>query len=535
MIVAIDGPAGSGKSTVARAISDRCGLTFLDTGAMYRTVTLLCLEREVDVNDAEAVTAIARDVKIEFGVGEGGQTVFANGREVTADIRTAQVDRNVSAVSAIPEVREAMVALQRQLGSVGDVVAEGRDIGTVVFPDADVKVFLTADAEARARRRAVQRQGDDAASNPDAKADEAEVAQILADLKRRDELDSTREAAPLKAAEDAHHIDSSNMTLEQVIQSVIALMDAARERPGKAGTKATDDAAADGGDDSEDPHTEADEKPVAKVDDKKPVAKKEKDGEKSPAKKSKGNVSDPMRPFGHHSLDDYYDHAVRDFPITSRLFYGLAIYVLGIITKVFCRWKVEHPENLAPDKSGVGRVIIMNHCSLIDPIILYIHLWCRGIHPRGIFKSEWNSNGFLQWVLARVGAIPVVRGASDMKPLRRAQRALQRGEYVVIFPEGTRIRSDDQPVTIHGGFALMARMAGAKVTPCAIVGARDIKPKGAKLPRPVKVIVDCGKEIGFDELGVKGRKEQLAVMESTAMDRVYEIRDDLRKRYPGKH
>ena len=534
MIVAIDGPAGSGKSTVARAISDRCGLTFLDTGAMYRTVTLLCLEQGIDVTDAEAVTALARDVKIDFGAGEGGQTVFANGRDVTADIRTAQVDRNVSAVSAIPEVREAMVALQRQLGSVGDVVAEGRDIGTVVFPDADVKVFLTADAEARARRRAVQRQGDDAASNPDAKADEAEVAQILADLKRRDELDSTREAAPLRAAEDAHHIDSSNMTLEQVIQSVIFLMEAARERSGQKGSKASDDADASKGDDSGESHKAGGEKPEPKDDAEKPVMKKD-EGERRPAKKAKGPVPDPMRPFGHHSLDDYYDHAVRDFPITSRLFYGLAIYVLGIITKVFCRWKVEHPENLAPDKSGVGRVIIMNHCSLIDPIVLYIHLWCRGIYPRGIFKSEWNSNGFLQWVLARVGAIPVVRGASDMKPLRRAQRALQRGEYVIIFPEGTRIRSDDQPVTIHGGFALMARMAGAKVTPCAIVGARDIKPKGAKLPRPVKVIVDCGKEIGFDELGVKGRKEQLTVMESTAMERVYQIRDELRKRYPGKH
>ena len=224
MIVAIDGPAGSGKSTVAHAIADRCGLTYLDTGAMYRCVTLACLRAGVDVDDAEAVTEVARRVKIEFGASENGQTVILDGVDVTPDIRTPEVDRSVSAVSAVPDVRATMVELQRAVGQAGSVVAEGRDIGTVVYPNAEVKVFLTADAEARAHRRAVQREGGDAATDADAVADAAAEQQILADIRRRDKLDSSRETAPLRAAEDAHHIDSSSMGVDEVVAQVVALM-----------------------------------------------------------------------------------------------------------------------------------------------------------------------------------------------------------------------------------------------------------------------------------------------------------------------
>ena len=228
MRVAIDGPAGSGKSTVAHAISDRCGMTFLDTGAMYRAVTCECARLGIAVDDVEAVTRVAEECRIEFGMSDAGQTVFMNGRDVTREIRTPETDRNVSAVSAIPAVRAAMVERQRELGREGDVVAEGRDIGTVVFPDAEVKVFLTADASARALRRAVQRDGGDAATDANAKADEAAVAEILADIQRRDAYDSSREASPLKPAEDAHHIDSSNLTVDEVVGEVISLMERAR-------------------------------------------------------------------------------------------------------------------------------------------------------------------------------------------------------------------------------------------------------------------------------------------------------------------
>lgn len=230
MRVAIDGPAGSGKSTVARAIAARADVTYLDTGAMYRAVTCKCLADGVPVDDVDRVAQIARAIDIRFGQDHRGQTVCADGADVTAAIRTAAVDRNVSAVSAIPAVREAMVERQRKLGAEGDVVAEGRDIGTVVFPDAEVKVFLTADPAARAHRRAVQRGGGDAAVDAHATADAEEEKKVLDDLIRRDRLDSTREVAPLRPAEDAVHIDSSNLTLDQVVDQVMGLIEAARAK-----------------------------------------------------------------------------------------------------------------------------------------------------------------------------------------------------------------------------------------------------------------------------------------------------------------
>ena len=182
-----------------------------------------CLRQGIDPADAATVTQVARTITITFGTSPAGQTVTANGRDVTSEIRTPEVDRNVSAVSAIPEVRTAMVELQRAYGETGDVVAEGRDIGTVVFPKADVKVFLTADPSARALRRAVQREGGDAAKDASATADPAEVERILADLNRRDQLDSTRKTAPLKPAPDAHHIDSSSMSVDEVVAAICAL------------------------------------------------------------------------------------------------------------------------------------------------------------------------------------------------------------------------------------------------------------------------------------------------------------------------
>lgn len=225
MIVAIDGPSGSGKSSVAREVARRCGLTYLDTGAMYRSVALACLKRGVDPEDAAPVARLAGDVSIRFESSAGGQRVLLDGEDVTEAIRTPEVELAVSPVSANPAVREAMVALQRSFGERGDVVAEGRDIGTVVFPAADVKVFLTARPEARARRRAVQREGGNLAQGRDVAVDAEQERAILADLVRRDEYDSSREASPLRPAEDATHIDSSDLSFDEVVSAVIALSD----------------------------------------------------------------------------------------------------------------------------------------------------------------------------------------------------------------------------------------------------------------------------------------------------------------------
>lgn len=223
MIVAIDGPSGSGKSSVAREVARRCGLTYLDTGAMYRSVAHACLERGVDPADDDATAEVARAISIEFLASEGGQRVLADGQDVTAQIRTPEVERAVSPVSAHPAVREAMVAEQRRFGASGDVIAEGRDIGTVVFPNADVKVFLSASPEARARRRAVQREGGDLARGVDAAVDAEAERSVLEDLVRRDAYDSSRTASPLRPADDAVRIDSSELSFDEVVRAVIAL------------------------------------------------------------------------------------------------------------------------------------------------------------------------------------------------------------------------------------------------------------------------------------------------------------------------
>ena len=530
MIVAIDGPAGSGKSTTAHAIADRCNLTFLDTGAMYRAVTWRCLDAGVDVSDGDAVSAVAERARIEFGKSADGQTVSIDGRDVTRQIRTPEVDRNVSVVSAYPRVREAMVARQRELGSAGDVVAEGRDIGTVVFPNAEVKVFLTADAAARAHRRAVQREGGDAGRDAGAKADAAEEQQILRDLVRRDKLDSSRKESPLKPAADAHMIDNSALTPEQVVQQIVDLMEAARAKGGAA--KAGEVAPFDKGGKPLSPKTDGNEAAPAKAG----VAKNgagEKDAGRPAAKAAaKPKAAGRMRAFAGNTFDDYYDHGMKEFPLPARALLAVAAAIVWAVTKVLWPWRIEDARLLRDDARG--RMIVMNHTSMLDPVVIVCDLYFHGIRVRPISKSEFNKTNLVSWLFSRAGTIPVKRGTADLKAVRRAQAALTRGECVLVFPEGTRIKSDDQPVTIHGGFALMAQMAKAPVQPVAIVGARDITPKGTHWKRFGRVFCKAGECIEFSDLGVRGRKQQALRMEEVAMERVYALRDELRREHPGK-
>lgn len=224
MIIAIDGPSGAGKSTVAKAVAKRLGFSCLDTGAMYRAIAWRALEDGVALDDEDGLGRIARTCEISFGHVEGDplpKRVFIDGVEVTDVIRTARIDKAVSPTSAAPSVRTALVDQQRRIGAGGDFVVEGRDIGTVVFPDAAVKVFLTASDEERAHRRVRQ--------NVDRGIGSIDYEEVLADLRRRDEADSSRATSPLVAAEDAVRIDSTSHYIEEVIDEICALADVARD------------------------------------------------------------------------------------------------------------------------------------------------------------------------------------------------------------------------------------------------------------------------------------------------------------------
>lgn len=536
MRVAIDGPAGSGKSTVARALARRCGLTYLDTGAMYRSVTEACLEQGVSPSDAGAVADVARGIRIEFGqAADGTQTVSVDGRDYTKLIRTPQVDRNVSAVSAIPAVREAMVAQQRAIGAAGDVVAEGRDIGTVVFPDAEVKVFLTADPEARAHRRAVQRAGGDAATDPTATADAASEQQILADLERRDQLDSSREVAPLRPAPDAVRMDSSSLTVDEEVERIMGLMDAARAKDrGAAVPSAGGSTPVGGGTAQSQAEEKRKPKPEVTVS---PNPQPQVEGRSSakPQPKAQPKPEGRLRAFHHNAFADYYEHGMRQYPLPARALLGFLVGVVGAFTKIAWPWRIENGDSLweAPEGSH-GRVIVMNHTSMLDPIIVIVTEWVHGRRVRAIYKSEFDSLKIATWLFSRAGAIPVERGTADIKAVRRAQAALQRGEDVLIYPEGTRVKSDDEPVTLHAGFALMAQLGRADVLPMAIVGARDITTRTRKVPHFHRVFCKVGEPIGFSGLGVKGRKRQAKAMEDAACKAMYALRDELRAEHPGK-
>lgn len=215
MIVAIDGPAGSGKSSVAKLVARELGFHYLDTGAMYRSIAWLALQRGISLDDKEALTACACEEEIVFSHKEGNPIatgVSIAGNDITNEIRTPQIDKAVSPVSAVSGVREALVQQQRKIASTNDIVMEGRDIGTIVFPNAEVKIFLTATAQERARRRAAQ--------NAQRGFGECDEAKILADIIRRDEADSTREIAPLKAAQDAIELDTTDMSIEEVCAKI---------------------------------------------------------------------------------------------------------------------------------------------------------------------------------------------------------------------------------------------------------------------------------------------------------------------------
>ncbi|MEV4091041.1 (d)CMP kinase [Streptosporangium saharense] len=211
LVVAMDGPSGSGKSSASRGVARALGLRYLDTGAMYRAITWWMLQRDVDLSDQEAIAARALEAVLTIGTDPDAPSVAVDGTDAAGPIRTAEVTAAVSAVSAVPEVRRRLVAEQREIIGAGGIVVEGRDIGTVVAPDAPVKIYLTASADARALRRTAELAG-------------TTVQAQKAAMARRDSLDSTRKADPLAMAADAVELDTTALNLDEVVAEILRLI-----------------------------------------------------------------------------------------------------------------------------------------------------------------------------------------------------------------------------------------------------------------------------------------------------------------------
>ncbi len=220
VIVAIDGPSGTGKSSTSKAVAAQLGLSYLDTGAQYRAITWWMVTNGIDVTDPSAIAAVAQKPDIVSGTDPSAPTITVDGMDVSGPIRTQEVTSRVSAVSAVPEVRARITELQRSIASAAatGIVVEGRDIGTTVLPDADLKIFLTASPEARAARRSGELKGVDLHTTREA-------------LLKRDAADSSRKTSPLAKADDAVEVDTSDLTLQQVIECVVTLVE--EKRAGK--------------------------------------------------------------------------------------------------------------------------------------------------------------------------------------------------------------------------------------------------------------------------------------------------------------
>lgn len=217
--IAIDGPAGAGKSTIAKLAASKLSYIYIDTGAMYRAIGLYVYRKQIKETDIQAIGEAAKETEVSIRYIDGERHVYLNGEDVSEEIRKEHIGHMASVVGAVPAVRAHLLDLQRQIAKESDIIMDGRDIGTCILPNADVKIFLTATPEERARRRFLELQ---------AKGDPTPYEEVLADIKERDYRDTHREIAPLKQAEDAVYLDTSNMTIDEAAAKVVELAKAAK-------------------------------------------------------------------------------------------------------------------------------------------------------------------------------------------------------------------------------------------------------------------------------------------------------------------
>jgi len=426
-VIAVDGPAGSGKSSVCRGVASRLGLRYLDTGAMYRAVTSAVLRRGLDPQDAVAVAELAREV--EISVGAGGVSV--DGIDVTAEIRGPEVTRTVSLVAANPDVRAEMVRRQREWTRVrGGGVLEGRDIGTVVFPDAALKVYLTASPEVRARRRT-------------AEVSDLDFKTVAADIARRDALDQGREASPLTQADDAVVVDTSDLSVEAIVDQLVSRLPGQREA---ASTRPAPDstALAHGGDRGRHGHA---------------------------------------RPGTRGEL----------------ILYGVVRGALLAFARLWFRVKASGTHNV-PERGAF--ILAPVHRSNLDFMLVLVvtRRRMRFLAKDTLWKGPWAR------LFTALGGIPVARGTVDREALRTCIEVIEAGEPLVMFPEGTRQHGPVvQP--FFDGPAFVQSRTGVPIVPVGIGGSEAAMPRGSKLIKPHRVRLVVGAPMNAESVdGSKARR-----------------------------
>jgi len=433
LVVALDGPASSGKSSVGAAAAARLGYRFCDTGLLYRAITWLALHRVVSAVDVERLVPLVGEIVL-LDDGEGRLArVAIDGVDRTDEVRAPDVDVAVSAYSKVAELRHALLARQRALAADGRIVMAGRDIGTVVLPDADLKLFLDASVEERAGRRALERE---------IEPDSEEGREILTELRRRDELDSTRPVAPLRAADDAVVIRTDGNTFEMTVALVVnRIRRAEAERDGEA-PPVEPEAAAPAAENVEPPR------------------------DTRPARPPRA----PRRP-------------IRPTPIATRLGFLIRLGSLALqgIARAILRIRIEGDLGAVPRKGPL--IMAANHASSADPVLIGAFLnTILGRPLNWLGKRELVEFPLTGWAFRVAGIHPVDREAADLEAFRTAMRILEGGQILAVFPEGTRSR-DGGLQTVREGVGMLALRSGAKVLPVAVIDSDLAWPRGRLLPR----------------------------------------------------
>ncbi len=400
--IAIDGPAGAGKSTIAKAVAKDLGIIYLDTGAMYRATAYLALQKGIDPKDEQKVSEMLEDLKMDVVYKDGEQRIIVNGIDATPYLREHYMSKAASDISALPCVRYKMVDLQRDFASKNDVVLDGRDIGTFVLPNANCKFFLTASPEERAQRRM---------KDLEEKGEKVDYQTLLSDIIQRDYNDSHREVAPLKQADDADFVDTTQMSVEDVVAHVKEVVHIKTKNANPTEQNAEKPSTII-------PSSEMDKKTLARI-------------------------------------KTYYK------PEKSFVFYRFLRVILRPIQMLVWPTKVIGAENA---KKVKGALFTCNHYSKMDSMIPYFVLFKKEAHA--LAKYELFTNPVAGWFLHKMGAIPVRRGEADIESVKQVLRVLKDGKQLLIFPEGTRNKEGTQHMAeFKTGTARFAIKAKVPVVP----------------------------------------------------------------------